>query len=544
MPKPKKWKIDKLDRRESVGISELQRRIKEARRRVAVIVASAARDRKILISGRNREHIYAQVGSVYAQLDLGLKDWGKDLIEKTAIDWHDAAIRDVREQTGVDPSNSVTRFSREYAEDVFKRVHPENGKSLAAVLTEKMAEADKKALRGAVTDVFREGSLTGRTMTQMAADIKTRWDGIAGDLSANRFVDAAGRTWDDGRYAQMLVRTTVARVSRDSYFDTLTKNGDDLAIIQNVDGEACDICGAWDGVIVSITGNDDRYPSYNDALNAGWGHPNCRCTAERVDETIDADEIKAQAEAETPDFERKEDEKASAYQSRITEAVADYSKDFGVDEINVKLEHSDGESHDNTEHIRSEDRQMDKDYADARRTGEIAEGIFDELRSENVGAAFPPEVARSSAAEIAAVCIGRKPLYHDQLNESASRIASGLSKHLPVNVFADSYDGHLSVYNKSLVEKIMDSDKKFYRLPEENTLDTIRRLVASGECGELLGFGARRIDTPRSVLVLIKDGDKVIGGFRAPEETADVFARARVLDYALYLRKPISYEIR
>lgn len=331
MPKPPKWKIAALDRQESVGVSELQRRIKAARQRVAVIVASAARDRKILISGRNREHVYAQVGSVYAQLDLGLKDWGKDLIRKTAIDWHDAAIRDVREQTGIDPSNAVTRFSREYAEDVFKRVHPENGKSLAAVLTEKMAEADKKALRGAVTDVFREGSLTGRTMNQMAQDIKGRWDGLAGDLSANRFVDAAGRAWEDGRYMQMLVRTTVARVSRDSYFDTLTKNGDDLAMIQNADGEACDICNAWDGVIISITGrNGDDYPTYNQALSAGFGHPNCRCSAERVDETIDKDAIKQQFVKSNPDFVQSKGETDTQYRNRVTADVAAYSKDFEV----------------------------------------------------------------------------------------------------------------------------------------------------------------------------------------------------------------------
>lgn len=330
MPMPKKWKIAALDRREEVGIGELQRRIKQARREVAVIVASAARARKLVISGRNREHLYAQIGSVYAQLDLGLKDWGKDLIQKTAIDWHDAAIRDVREQTQIDPSNKVTRFSREYAEDVFKRVHPENGESLAAVLTKKMGETDVKALRGAVTDVFREGSLTGRTMAQMAQDIKGRWDGLAGDLSANRFLDAKGRAWDDGRYMQMLVRTTVARVSRDSYHNTLISNGDDLVMIHNVDGDACEACEAWDGVIISITGRSPDYPSYNQALQSGWGHPNCRCPDERVDETIDKDAIKRQAETETPDFSQAKDEPPTQYRERITAAVADYSKRFAA----------------------------------------------------------------------------------------------------------------------------------------------------------------------------------------------------------------------
>jgi hypothetical protein len=126
----------------------------------------------------------------------------------------------------------------------------------------------------------------------------------------------------------MLVRTTTARVARDSYMDTLVSNGDDLAVIQNADGTACDICQAWDGVIMSISGANTDYPSYNQALNAGWGHPNCRCTAERIDETIDKTQIEKQAEAETPSFERQRDETDSAYRSRITPNVANYSREF------------------------------------------------------------------------------------------------------------------------------------------------------------------------------------------------------------------------
>jgi len=331
MPKPPKWKIDKLDHREALATAALAKKIKEARRRVAIIVSGAARDKGMTISGRNRESLYKQIGDVYLQLDNGLKDWGKDLIKKGAIDWHDAAIKDIAGQTGIDPSNAVTKFSREYAEDVFRRVHPENGRSLAAVLTDKMASADIKALRNAVTETYREASLSGMSMTDIAGGIQAKWDSVAGNLMSNQFVDSAGKAWENGRYLQMLVRTTTARVSRDSYFDTLTRNGDDLSVIQNVDGDACEICAAWDGVILSITGASQKYPSYNEALDAGWGHPNCRCMAERVDETIDEEAIKQQADTSTPRFDRGVDETDSQYRNRMTEKMAVYSKDFTVD---------------------------------------------------------------------------------------------------------------------------------------------------------------------------------------------------------------------
>jgi hypothetical protein len=47
--------------------------------------------------------------------------------------------------------------------------------------------------------------------------------------------------------------------------------------------------------------------------------------AERVDETIDAEEIKKQGEAETPDFERREGETDAQYRDRMTNAIGKYS---------------------------------------------------------------------------------------------------------------------------------------------------------------------------------------------------------------------------
>jgi hypothetical protein len=325
---PQHVKISKLDAHEKVSMKELEASIKSARQQVAMLVHQAARDRKLVVSGRNREKLYKQIGDVYLQLDNGLKDWNKDMVTKGAIDWHDEAIKDIKGQTGTDPGNGVTKFSREYAEDIWKRVSPENGRSLAAVITDRMRESDVTALREATTAVYREAALTGTTLSGIQKGIQEKWDAIAGDQAAFRFVDFAGRKWDNARYLQMLVRTTTARVARDSYFDTLTKNGDDLAIVSNADGEACDICNAWDGVIISITGASDKYPSYNQALDAGCFHPNCRCMAERIDETVDKEQVKMQAEAPSPDFARDPDETDSKYRDRMTQEVAAYSEDF------------------------------------------------------------------------------------------------------------------------------------------------------------------------------------------------------------------------
>lgn len=333
-PKRKDAVLGMLTKRETVTTLELQRKIRAARKQVAILVHAAARERGLAISGRNREALYAKISGIYLQLDNGLKNWSKDMVRDAAIDWHDAAIRDIAGDTGIDPSNNVTRFSREYAEDVWKRVTPENGRSLFATLTDKMSETDIKALRDSSVDVFREAALSGMTSTEIAREIQARWDGIAGDMfGPPRFVDNAGRAWESDRYMQMLVRTTTARVARDSYFNTLSAAGDDLVQIENVDGDACEICSAWDGVILSISGASRQFPSYNNAVSAGWGHPNCRCSALRVDETIDKTAIKAQADAETPDFARRENETQSEYRQRMTENVGAYGRQFWPESV-------------------------------------------------------------------------------------------------------------------------------------------------------------------------------------------------------------------
>lgn len=179
-------------------------------------------------------------------------------------------------------------------------IQPENGPSLAAVFTQKMSEEDREKLRGAVLKSIRQGELESWTARERAKEIQKAWDAAAGDLNAARFVDRSGREWDNARYLQMLVRTTQSRLSRESYIDTVVEHGDDLMRIQSA-GDNCQYCQAWSGIIVSVTGTNPNYPSYDDAIDGGVFHNNCDCMLERIDETADEDDIKEQSNADNPD---------------------------------------------------------------------------------------------------------------------------------------------------------------------------------------------------------------------------------------------------
>jgi hypothetical protein len=322
-------KVELLRRQETLMYRDMIGAVQVARKNVAAEIAKAARNPQAVAAARAREDLYSRVGGVYRMLGKELDAIAKESTANAAFDWHKEALKDVKDMSGK-VSSSVVKFDRSRLKNYWEIISPDNTKNLAGVFTTKMAQDDIRALRQSFLDTWRQAELEGLTLNERQKLLQEKWDNISGNLASDRFIDASGKQWTNATYLQMLTRTTSARVARDSYFDTMIKNGNGLAQIENVDGEACEICQAWDGVIVSIAGNNDKFPSYQDALNAGMFHPNCRCMAEGVDEDLDAAEIAKQEETETPEIVPDEYESAAEYKRRVTEAIADYSRDFEV----------------------------------------------------------------------------------------------------------------------------------------------------------------------------------------------------------------------
>lgn len=276
------------------------RLIADARKRIAKIVAAAARDSGFKITGRNRDKLYALVDGEYAKLEIGLRNWSKALVADSVKGGAEQARKDLVAALGESVEKDLTKFSRAYAEEVFKIISPGNESQLAGVLTRKMTDTDLGNLRKAQRDVFRQAALEGWSARRKERELKDRWQLLAGGMEEAKFTDAGGKVWDTEGYVNMLTRTTAARVWRDGYAEQLVQHGDDLARIENVDNEACEICRAWDGLIVSISGNDADFPSYQRAIDEGWGHPHCRCSLSYIDPEMDADDIARQRAEPTP----------------------------------------------------------------------------------------------------------------------------------------------------------------------------------------------------------------------------------------------------
>jgi hypothetical protein len=159
---------------------------------------------------------------------------------------------------------------------------------------------------------------------------------------------------------------------------------------------------------------------------------------------------------------------------------------------------------------------------------------FRAIRSGDGGAALDDASARTLidrwSVEVAAVAAGRKPLFHEQVGDTAQEVATALSQTLPANTIVEARDGHLWAYRPDIITRYANPD-----------LPLSEQVAQHSDDGVWLGYGA---NWPRdkTVRVVILDEDKKpVAGFRAPADSPELFAKARAQDYVVATGRPHSY---
>ncbi|GAA1327581.1 hypothetical protein GCM10009592_14580 [Brachybacterium rhamnosum] len=159
-----------------------------------------------------------------------------------------------------------------------------------------LAEDTVRALSGmrpriirAVSDVYQQVTadtagqvLTGGQSRREAAYTAVREYARQG---VRPFVDSSGRRWETGAYAEMATRTTAGQAAIAGHTDQLEVLGQDLVIV-STSPESCDLCGPWEGKVLSISGRSRGKASDGvriagtiaSARSAGLQHPNCTHT--------------------------------------------------------------------------------------------------------------------------------------------------------------------------------------------------------------------------------------------------------------------------
>ena len=230
--------------------------------------------------------------TILAGIENNLKELGADT--QTFIDENIPAYY----KSGAD--DAVAQLKKIYAPvDIktgFNRIHREaiaalvddTAKSFADSLT-----AANRAARTLISDAAKEvmtqqlatGQISGDALKTIQKQIiaTIQQDGLT-SLKSKPFTNASGtvvqQSWSLDRYSEMLIRTKAVEARNTGLKNRLVENGYDL--VQVSSHGATDVCGRWEGKILSLTGETKRLPSGEEvytvkyAENDGLFHPNCK----------------------------------------------------------------------------------------------------------------------------------------------------------------------------------------------------------------------------------------------------------------------------
>lgn len=140
--------------------------------------------------------------------------------------------------------------------------------------TENMKATVKQMLRDESALIFRRASVEGISTRVAHRRLMSQIMTKSPDF---RFIDRAGKQWDNRVYFKMLSHTVMSQAANDCYMNTLTNEGHDL--VQVSPNGAKDACRKWEGKVLSITGKTEGYPTLAEAKATNEiFHPRCRHT--------------------------------------------------------------------------------------------------------------------------------------------------------------------------------------------------------------------------------------------------------------------------
>lgn len=150
--------------------------------------------------------------------------------------------------------------------------------------------AINQAVRLEVNALLAQGIISGEAQRQIAREVK----GFLQEQGLTALIDKSGRRWELDTYTNMLVRTKAVEARNRGLGNRVAEHGYDLVQVSDHNSEH-DACAKWEGKVLSYTGAIKKGTrigkwvvagSYQDALNGGIFHPNCRHALNVLDPDI------------------------------------------------------------------------------------------------------------------------------------------------------------------------------------------------------------------------------------------------------------------
>jgi len=223
----------------------------------------------------NRKVILAQIDAHLQTMGVNVNDFISTEIPAQYKDGANDAV------------NQLTDLGAEVAVKTgFNTVHTEAINALVSDTASSFADAmqgvhrsAQRLLSAAVKQQITQNIATGMAQGSTLDAVKKQIKGTLADNGLDSLVDKSGRSWTLDRYAEMLYRTKMAEARNLGMVNRMAENGYDL--VQVSAHGAIDVCGPWEGQILSTTGATREYEgesisTVQQATDDGLFHPNCR----------------------------------------------------------------------------------------------------------------------------------------------------------------------------------------------------------------------------------------------------------------------------
>lgn len=214
--------------------------------------------------------------AILSQIEEILKEYGTDVNGTIAIQIEDAyktganqVIDQLQSQDA--PLTNTANFNRVHKDAIellsrdTQNAFLESMQGVSRSITRIVSDGAKAQ----ITQKLATGKIQGSALRTIKAGVVQAFkeDGLTA------LVDKGGRQWSLDTYANMLIRTKAVEARNAGVANRMAENNYDL--VQVSAHGASDVCADWEGVILSVSGQTDGYPTVDEAENDGLFHPNC-----------------------------------------------------------------------------------------------------------------------------------------------------------------------------------------------------------------------------------------------------------------------------
>ncbi len=222
-----------------------------------------------LFNSKERSRIMANCINLLEQLEVSIAEYiTPEILEAYRAGWELGG--DLLAETGIEAiqgnltslvhATAVQAIAIEAVDDM-----------QAAIRTALMTLRDINDTLQAVHDQIGTGLIQGKTTQDMTKAIQREF--LEAGLTS--FVTIDNRRLPLDFYAMTVTRTKVRKAQVEGSINRYIENDHDLVRI-NKRAFTCKVCGAREGLVVSLTGSAPGYPTFEDIGGKPPFHPNCR----------------------------------------------------------------------------------------------------------------------------------------------------------------------------------------------------------------------------------------------------------------------------